>query len=115
MQIDTETRDGKTILAPKADRLDAANSGEFREKILSLLEKGGQQLVVDLSGVNFIDSSGLGALLSGYKSANLRSGSFILTGLKPRVLSMFELTRLHRVFTIVATVEDAMAKLDANG
>ena len=115
MQIETETREGKTLLVLKEERLDAANSGEFREKILALLEKGGQQLVVDLSGVNFIDSSGLGALLSGYKSANLRSGSFILSGLKPRVQSMFELTRLHRVFTIVATVEEAIAKLNAKG
>lgn len=115
MQIETETREGKTLLTLKEERLDAANSGEVREIILSLLEKGGQQLVVDLSGVNFIDSSGLGALLSGYKSANLRSSAFILSGLKPRVQSMFELTRLHRVFTIAATVEEALAKLDTNG
>ena len=46
------------------ERLDASNSGELREMMLNLLEAGGQQLVIDLSQVNFIDSSGLGALLS---------------------------------------------------
>jgi anti-sigma B factor antagonist len=111
MNISTETRDGWTLLSLKEERLDALNSGELRDRILGLLESGVQQLIVDLSGVSFIDSSGLGALLSGYKNSNLRSGSFILTGLQPRVQSMFELTRLHRVFEIFPTVDDALAKV----
>lgn len=111
MNISTESRDGWTLLSLKEERLDALNSGELRDRILGLLEAGGQRLVVDLSGVSFIDSSGLGALLSGYKNANLRSGSFILAGLQPRVQSMFELTRLHRVFDIFPTVEDALARV----
>lgn len=78
--------------------------------MLSLLEAGGQQLVIDLSQVSFIDSSGLGALLSGFKSANLRSGGLVLAGLQSRVQSMFELTRLHRVFEIFNTVDDALAQ-----
>lgn len=111
MNISTESRDGWTLLSLKEERLDALNSGELRDRILGLLEAGGQRLVVDLSGVSFIDSSGLGALLSGYKNANLRSGEFILAGLQPRVQSMFELTRLHRVFDIFPTVEDALARV----
>ena len=110
MNISTETRDDRTVVKLREERLDAHNSGELRDRILALLEEGGQQLVVDLSGVSFIDSSGLGALLSGYKNANLRSGSFVLAGLQPRVQSMFELTRLHRVFEIFPTLEDALAK-----
>ena len=108
MNITTETRDGRTIVSLREERLDAQNSGKLRDYILGLLEAGGQRLIVDLSGVSFIDSSGLGALLSGYKNANLRSGSFALAGLQPRVQSMFELTRLHRVFEIFPTVEAAL-------
>jgi anti-sigma B factor antagonist len=100
MNISTENRNGRTILGLKEERLDAHNSGELKDYILKLLEDGHTRLVIDLSGVRFIDSSGLGALLSGYKNATLRSGSFILAGLQPRVQSMFELTRLHRVFDI---------------
>jgi anti-sigma B factor antagonist len=111
MNTSTETRDGWKLLSLKEERLDALNSGELRDKILGLLEAGGQRLIVDLAGVSFIDSSGLGALLSGYKNANLRSGAFVLAGLQPRVQSMFELTRLHRVFEIFPTVEDALAKV----
>ena len=110
MQLSTEARDGRTVISLREERLDAHNSGELRDKILSMLEAGGQQVVVDLSGVSFIDSSGLGALLSGYKNATLRSGSFVLAGLQPRVRSMFELTRLHRVFEIFPTVEEALGK-----
>ncbi|MGX2039261.1 STAS domain-containing protein [Methylocaldum sp. MU1018] len=106
MNISTEDRNGKTILSLKEERLDAHNSGELKDYILKLLEDGHTRLVVDLSGVRFIDSSGLGALLSGYKNASLRSGSFVLAGLQPRVQSMFELTRLHRVFDIYPDLRD---------
>ena len=110
MQIATEKHDGKTVLSLKEERLDAHNSGDLRDRILKLLENGDTQLIVDLAGVRFIDSSGLGALLSGYKNASLRSGSFVLTGLQPRVQSMFELTRLYRVFEIYPSVEGALNK-----
>lgn len=110
MHITTDSHDNKTILGLKEERLDAHNSGELRDRILKLLENGDTQLIIDLAEVRFIDSSGLGALLSGYKNATLRSGSFVLTGLQPRVQSMFELTRLHRVFEIYPSVEAALTK-----
>jgi anti-sigma B factor antagonist len=109
MKCTTELREGRTVLVVGEERLDASNSGDLRETMLGILEPGGQQLVIDLSQVNFIDSSGLGALLSGFKSANLRSGSLVLAGLQSRVQSMFELTRLHRVFDIYSSVDDALA------
>jgi len=108
MNISTETREAWTVLTLKEERLDAMNSGELRDKILGLLESGGQRLIVNLTGVSFIDSSGLGAL-PGYKNANLRSSQLVLAGLQPRVQSMFELTRLHRVFEIHPTLDDALA------
>lgn len=111
MQIATEKNDGRTIISLKEERLDAHNSGDLRDRILKLLESGEIRLIIDLSEVRFIDSSGLGALLSGYKNATLRSGSFVLTGLQPRVQSMFELTRLHRVFEIYPNVEGALSKV----
>lgn len=108
MNIAAEQRNEKTLLSLKEERLDAHNSGELKEYLQRLLENGTHVLVVDLSAVRFIDSSGLGALLSGYKNANLRQGSLVLSGLQPRVQSMFELTRLHRVFDIYPTLEAAL-------
>jgi len=58
--------------------------------------------------VRFVDSSGLGALLSGFKNAAARSGKLVLSNIQPQVLSMFELTRLNRVFEIYSDVNDVL-------
>jgi anti-sigma B factor antagonist len=109
MNILMEMHKGKTVLILKEERVDAHNAAELKDRILKALEEGDHALVIDLSQVQFIDSSGLGALLSGFKNANLRASDFALTGLQPRVKSMFELTRLHRVFEIYPGLEEALA------
>jgi anti-sigma B factor antagonist len=109
MNILTEKRNNKIVLALKEERIDAHNSTELKDRLLKALEEDHRALVVDLSQVQFIDSSGLGALLSGYKNANLHASGFTLVGLQPRVMSMFELTRLHRVFEIYPSIEEALA------
>jgi anti-sigma B factor antagonist len=96
------------VVTVKEERLDAHNSSELKDKILKIFEEGGRDIVVDLADVKFIDSSGLGALLSGYKNANMRSSAFALAGLQPRVQSMFELTRLNRVFDIYPDLDEAI-------
>lgn len=108
MKLMTEILNGRTVVSVKEERLDAHNSSELKDRIHKILEEGARSLVVDLGYVQFIDSSGLGALLSGYKNANLRSSAFALAGLQPRVKSMFELTRLHRVFEIYPGLQDAL-------
>jgi len=109
MNITLDSKDGCTLLKLHEERLDAHNSQEFKDYLLRLLESGQKALVLDLSDVRFVDSSGLGALLSGHKNAGLREGRLALAGVQARVQSMFELTRLHRVFEIHPTVEDALA------
>lgn len=109
MRTVTEHREGKTVLKLKEERLDAHNSGELKDRILKLFEEGERDLIVDLHEVEFIDSSGLGALLSGHKNAIQRSAAFALAGLQPRVRSMFELTRLQRVFEIYPGLSEALA------
>ncbi len=64
--------------------------------------------MVDLQAVRFVDSSGLGALVSGFKNASSRSGCLKLAGLQLQVKSMFELTRLHRVFEIFIDADEAL-------
>ena len=110
MNILVEKRGGKIVLSLKEERIDAHNSGELKDLFLKVLEEeAGRDLVIDLDQVQFIDSSGLGALLSGLKNAGLRSSEFILAGLQPGVRSMFELTRLHRVFDIYPKLEEALS------
>lgn len=111
MNITTEKHSDKTLVRIQEERIDAHNSSNLKDYILRLLDSGDIRLVVDLGEVRFIDSSGLGALLSGFKNAGLRQGSLTLVGLQPRVQSMFELTRLHRVFEIYPSVKDALGEV----
>jgi len=110
MNILVEKHGGKNLLSLKEERIDAHNSAELKDFFLKVLEEDtGRDLVIDLDRVQFIDSSGLGALLSALKNAGLRSSGFILAGLQPRVRSIFELTRLHRVFDIYPKLEEALS------
>jgi anti-sigma B factor antagonist len=107
MNLNLEKINGYSVLFIKEERIDAHNSGELKEYILHLLEQGELNIIVQLEQVRFIDSSGLGALLSGYKNAASKSGKLALAGCKQQVLSMFELTRLNRVFEIYADLNEA--------
>jgi anti-sigma B factor antagonist len=108
MKIKTEQTEGVTVLFVREDRIDANNSEELKIEVRQLFENGTKDLIIDLKEVLFIDSSGLGVLVSGYKNASTRHGSFKLSSLQAQVKSMFELTRLQRVFDIFMTVDDAL-------
>ncbi len=108
MDIVKENTDGVTVLHIREDRLDANNSEELKAEFHILFDSGTKNMVIDLEEILFIDSSGLGVLVSGYKNASIAHGSLKLSNLQAQVKSMFELTRLHRVFDIFATVDDAL-------
>lgn len=104
------TEQGEIVqISVQEERMDAHNSGDLKEQMLQLFDEGKCNLIIDLSAVRFIDSSGLGALVSGFKNASAREGSLKLCCLQPQVRSMFELTRLHRVFEIYANNDEALA------
>lgn len=109
MNFTQKKLNGYQILSIGDERIDAHNSGELKQHFLELLEQGEKRIIVQMDQVRFIDSSGLGALLSGHKNAEARSGKLALTGLQPQVYSMFELTRLNRVFEIYADPDEAIA------
>ena len=106
MNLNLEKINGCSVLFIQEERIDAHNSGELKEYILHLIEQGENTIIVQLGHVRFIDSSGLGALLSGYKNAAAKSGKLALSNVQPQVLSMFELTRLNRVFEIYVDLNE---------
>lgn len=114
MQIDVVHEKGTTIIRPATDRLDIEGAAEFRGMLLSLIDQGHRQLVVDLKDVSFIDSSGLGALVSALKTIKRGTGAgdVRLARVQPPVVSLLEIIRLNRVFTSYATVEQAMQSYD---
>jgi anti-sigma B factor antagonist len=108
MNLKTEAHAKVMVIFVREERLDAHNSEELKTEMNRLFESGTIHLLVDLKEVRFVDSSGLGVLVSGFKNASTRQGSIKLCGLQAQVKSMFELTRLHRVFDIYQTVDEAM-------
>jgi anti-sigma B factor antagonist len=111
MNITLTERNGVTILSLRADRLDAHNSDMVKDELKLLYAGDAKKVLVDLGEVRFIDSSGLGALVSGFKNAVSSRGRLALSGLQAQVVTMFELTRLNRVFDIFPTVEEAISSL----
>jgi anti-sigma B factor antagonist len=112
MNITTSRINGTTVLLVVAsERVDAHNSDQLKEALRDIFAAGVGQVVVDLQQVRFMDSSGLGALVSGYKNAATHRGRLVLAGLQEQVASMFELTRLSRVFDIFPVTDDALANL----
>jgi anti-sigma B factor antagonist len=108
MNLELKSINGHSVLFVHEERIDAHNSGELKTYLLRQIEQGQTQIIVQLEAVRFIDSSGLGALLSGHKNAITKSGKLALVNVQKQVLSMFELTRLNRVFEIYANVDEAL-------
>jgi len=111
MKLEVTAAGAVSILRYKGERLDAHNSDALKAKIKEIFEDGTKNVLVDLAEVRFIDSSGLGALVSGFKNAVACKGVLALTGLQDQVRSMFELTRLNRVFDIYASEQEALTAL----
>jgi anti-sigma B factor antagonist len=95
------------VIDLREDNLDASNVREFRETVGSLIQSH-THVVLDMTGVKFVDSSGLGALISCLRQLNSRQGDFRLCNLSTTVRALFELMRMHRVFNIQPTREEAV-------
>jgi len=108
MNLKLEDNGQVVLVMVKEERLDAHNSEHLKQELGRLFTEGKAKVVVDLKEVRFIDSSGLGALVSGFKNASARQADLKLSSLQSQVKSMFELTRLHRVFDIYTTVDEAI-------
>jgi anti-sigma B factor antagonist len=107
MNINTEEVDGILVARLREDALDASNTKEFKTMVAPLIAPG-TKLVFDLSSLKFVDSSGLGALLSCLRQLNASGGVLKLCAMGKPVRALFELVRMHRVFEIFNTEEEAV-------
>jgi anti-sigma B factor antagonist len=125
MQIDVKESDGATVIRPASERLDLEVAPEFRSAVLRLIKTGHRNLVVDLEDVGFIDSSGLGTLVSALKQLKTSKdrrrrprpersrrpaarGDVKLANVQPPVAALLEIIRLDRVFSSYGSVEEAV-------
>jgi len=113
MQLDVNRQNGVIIIRPHLRRIDASVATEFKSKVIDLIAAGDEKIVINLSDVDFIDSSGLGVLVLLLRKLG-PDGKIRLCKVNESVRSIFELTRLDEVFDIHKTVEGAVEALLAS-
>jgi anti-sigma B factor antagonist len=107
MKPGVEKNGDVTIIAVNADHLDASNADDFRSAVAPTL-KGCRKLVLDLKGVDFVDSRGCGVILSCLKLVSPAGGDLKLCGVAPLVRDVFELIRMPQICQIVSTRDEAV-------
>lgn len=95
------------VITVSASRIDAAGAIQFKEDMRQATGDGPHRVIVDLSTVDFVDSSGLGAIVAAMKQMDPRC-QMDLAGLTPPVAKVFRLTRMDTVFDLYDSVDDAL-------
>ena len=99
---------GITVIAVGGE-IDVYTAPKLREKLISLVEDGSYQLIVDMEAVEFLDSTGLGVLVGGLKRVRAQDGWIDLVCTQSRILRIFKITGLNKVFNIYNSVAEATA------
>ncbi|MGE3953602.1 MAG: STAS domain-containing protein [Parachlamydiales bacterium] len=114
MEINHEVEGGILVIHLKGEVLDAAQSRDFRQAVLDRIDQTEiTRVVLDLQPLRFIDSSGLGALLSILRYTNTHDGDVRLASMASPVKKMFQVVRMHRLFEIFADVPSAVASFSS--
>lgn len=108
--MDLETRkDGKVIFLKILEKsLDSTISTNFKGRVVDLINQGNNNFILNLSSVDFIDSSGLGSIISILKTLTLNNGSLTVCEARGPVINLLSITRLDRVLQIYPTEKEAL-------
>jgi anti-sigma B factor antagonist len=112
MQIEGRHEGSVLIVKPLESALDAYAAGSFRDQMAGWIQQGDRRIVLDLSQVQFLDSTGLGAIVSSYKRMD-GDGTMVICRAGEMVLDVFRLTRMDRVFPIVTDEQQAVQRANA--
>src|SRR5262245_17969602 len=107
MQLSLSQRGGTTI-AQTAGAIDDSAREQFREHLHPVIAQGSAGLILDLSGSNYVNSQGLGHLVTLGTHANTKGTALVLCGLMPHVAGVVSVTKLDRFFAIAPDVEGAL-------
>ena len=109
MEIVLESQSGRITVAHPSGRLDLLSATDLKQQLSEAVAAGQTRLVIDLDGVPFIDSSGLGALIGVLKAARVAGGDMRIARPNRQAIVVFELTRLDRVLPLYRSIEEALA------
>ena len=112
-EVSEEISDGDVDVVAVRGKIHVSTAPELSTRLATSLDRGVTSLVLDLSEVEFIDSTGLSVLLNVLRRMTQRGGSLAIVCTNPTVLRLFEITRLESTFEIVTTREEALARAGA--
>ena len=110
MSLEVQSRqadNGVTVVAPTG-RLDVAGAPALKDAISEALKNGTPRVVLDMEGISFVDSTGLGSVIAALKQIRSSQGDLRLAAPNQQVRVVLELTTLDRVFPYYSTVEEAL-------
>jgi anti-sigma B factor antagonist len=103
--------DDTTVVIRVAGEIHATTAPGFSERLNSAIDGGKTGVVLDLTGVEFIDSTGLSVLLNGLRRVTRVRGSMVIACANPTVLRLFEITKLDTTFEILPDCDEAIARI----
>jgi len=112
-ELSSERHDPTTHVVHVKGEIHVSTAPEFAQRLDEAIADDANAVVLDLTGVEFIDSTGLTVLLNGLRSVMLRGGRLALAVSNPTVLRLFEITRLDSTFDIQPTLADALRRVHA--
>ena len=112
--LEVTMQQGWTVLTVIGE-LELATAPRLRQRVVSLVGEGRTHIVLDLAGVDFADSVGLGVIVAALKRVRGRGGELAVSGAVPLVRRLFEVTRLDEIVDLFPDVDRALAALTAAG
>lgn len=107
LDLDVAEHNGWAVVSATGE-IDMATAPRLRERLVGLMGDGHHQLVVDLDGVEFLDSTGLGVLVGALRRVRTHDGELALVCTQSRILKGFEITGLDKAFPIHASIAEAV-------
>lgn len=111
MNLETKKTSEYVCLKPLSKNIDATVSTEFKARVIDLINQGNHFFLLNLSLVEFMDSSGLGAMISILKTLKINNGDIVLCELNKPVLNLLNLTRMNSVFKIFPNEKEGLESL----
>ena len=115
MQLEQQLLGDVLVVAPPWERLDISVAAPLKQQLRDFVAAGHHKVVLDLDAVRFMDSSGLTVIISTLKALSDRGGELVVCGVGANLESLFQLTRLDKVFRVFADVGEASRALGAAG
>ncbi|MCB0515210.1 MAG: STAS domain-containing protein [Chitinophagales bacterium] len=107
MKISLDKREVYTIFSIGETKLNTLLAPEVKMELLVMVNEGVQNIILDLSAVEFIDSSGLSAILVGHRACKEQGGVLVLTGINPAIERLLHISQLQSVLVIIPSLSEA--------